>query len=75
MQEELLDEVNAWVVDNKEWLFSGVGVMLLAWVGRIILKRVQAEPSQTIRSGEGSTNIQSGRDAIIGATKKSHDTE
>ena len=63
----------AWLVDNKEWLFSGGGVVLVAWIIRIIFKKRQATSIQTIRSGHDSTNVQAGRDINVGTKKTSDD--
>lgn len=63
----------AWVIDNKEWLFSGVGLVVVAWVGRLIFKKTCTSSTQTIRSGDSSTNIQAGRDIHIGIKEKRND--
>ncbi|WP_353254247.1 hypothetical protein [Salinisphaera sp. PC39] len=70
-----MENVFAWVIDNKEWLFSGVGLAVVAWVGRLIFKKTSASSTQTIRSGDGSTNVQAGRDVNIGTKKKGNDAE
>lgn len=59
----------AWVIDNKEWLFSGAGLLVVAWMGRLIFKKRCSSSTQTIRSGDNSTNVQVGRDANIGIKK------
>lgn len=64
-----MEGVIEWIVDNKEWLFSGVGVVAVGWIARVLFKKLQVAPSQTIRSGDGSTNVQAGRDVNIGTTK------
>ena len=64
-----------WIIANKEWMFSGVGAVLVTWIAQFIVKRKQAASAQTIRSGKGSTNIQSGRDINIGTTEKKADAE
>ena len=55
-------KLGQWVLDNKEWLFSGIGGMLLIWIGRMLFNRRKAASSQRIRSGRNSTNLQAGRD-------------
>lgn len=55
----------AWVLENKEWLFSGVLVALplaiLGWIfGRRAVTRMQSQ-----RGGRSSTNIQAGGDAHV----------
>ncbi|NQU26581.1 MAG: hypothetical protein HQ567_35300 [Candidatus Nealsonbacteria bacterium] len=70
-----MEEFVAWVIDNKQWLFSGVGLVVVAWVGRLIFKKRYASSTQTIRSGDSSTNVQAGRDVNIGTKKKGNDVE
>jgi hypothetical protein len=68
-----LKEIVAWVCDNKEWLFSGAGLLVIGWVGRLFSKKRYASSIQTIRSGDGSTNVQAGRDVSIFTKKKGND--
>ena len=70
-----MEDFVAWVIDNVEWLFSGVGLVVVAWVGRLIFKKTYASSTQTIRSGDSSTNIQVGRDANVATRKKGKDVE
>ena len=65
----------AWVFDNKEWFFSGVGLPIVAWVGRVIFKKIYTSSAQSIRSGDCSTNIQAGRDVNMGTKTKGNDVE
>ena len=58
------------LIQNKEWLFSGGGIALLAWIGRILFTKRNASSEQTISSGDNSKNIQAGRDVNIRTTKK-----
>lgn len=57
-----------WIIDNKEWLFSGLGVAIIvglfAWSRQIKHRQVQ-------KGGHGSTNIQAGGDIDIGRRKDS----
>jgi len=69
-----LEEFVGWVIDNKQWLFSGVGLVVIAWVVRLIFRKRYASSTQTIRSGDSSTNVQAGRDVSVG-TKKRSDVE
>ena len=69
-----MEAISAWLISNKEWFFSGGGVVLVSWIGRILFKRMQESSTQTIRSGDGSKNVQAGRDVSIG-TKRSNDVE
>ena len=70
-----MDEFAAWVIDNKQWLFSGVGVVVVTLMGRLIFKKRYASSTQTIRSGDSSTNVQAGRDVNIGTEQKRSDVE
>ena len=54
-----------WIIANKEWLFSGVGVLVISLIVHIIYKYRQPEITQNIQSGDSSINIQSGRDINI----------
>lgn len=69
-----MEDFVAWVIYNKEWLFSGVGVAIFVWVGGLIFKKKHASSTQTIRSGDNSINVQAGQDVNI-ATKKGNDVE
>ncbi|MEW8051278.1 MAG: hypothetical protein AB2809_12965 [Candidatus Thiodiazotropha sp.] len=64
-----MDEFIKWLGANKEWIFSGVGVVLVAWIGRVIFQGRRAS-SQKIRSGDKSSNIQAGRDIRIETKSK-----
>ena len=70
-----MEGFSAWIINNKEWLFSGIGLAVVAWVGRLIFKQTFASSVQTIRSADGSTNVQAGRDVNIGTKKKGSDVE
>ncbi|GHA12580.1 hypothetical protein GCM10008090_23120 [Arenicella chitinivorans] len=63
------------VVANKEWLFSGVGVVVLACIGRFFFNKRSASLTQTIKSGNSSSNVQVGRDVNIGMKKTTKDVE
>ncbi len=65
----------AWCISNKEWFFSGGGVVLVSLVGRILFKRMRESSTQTIRSGDRSNNVQAGRDVYIGTKSKGNDVE
>ncbi len=53
-----------WLIQNKEWVFGGAGVAVIAAVVGL-LKRRSNGPSQNQRSGSNSTNIQAGRDISL----------
>lgn len=59
---------NIWklIVDNKEWAFSGVGVMLISIVLGFVFKNKSDDGKvQKIKSGKNSTNIQGGDNSHI----------
>ena len=64
-----------WVKNNKEWLFSGIGLAVLLMIGRVIYKGRQSGSDQKICSGSNSTNIQAGHDIKIGAESKQNGRE
>ena len=52
-----------WIIDNKEWLFSGIGVFVLSgFVTLLIKKRNNRTLKMKLRSGNNSKNIQVGGD-------------
>jgi len=69
-----LDKYITWIINNKEWLFSGAGLAILIWIYRLIIKKNKALFSQKIRAGASSANVQAGRDINI-AIKKKNDVE
>lgn len=48
-----------WLNENKEWVFSGIGVLLISWIFNIILKVMKKNnnKSTTQISGNNSTQI------------------
>lgn len=52
-----------WIVENKNWIFSGIGVFVIGLIINSIRK--QNTKSQIQKSGDNSINIQSGRDTNI----------
>jgi hypothetical protein len=56
--------VSDWIWQNKEWVFSGVGVAIVA--GVIAWFRRSPGSGQSQRSGKNSVNIQAGRDINLG---------
>ena len=47
-----------YLLDNKEWIFSGVGVAVISW----IIFRNSNNSSMSQKSGKNSTNVQVGGD-------------
>lgn len=65
----------AWIIENKEWLFSGVLVALpLALLGWILGKRAVAH-LQRQKGGQGSVNIQAGGNVHLGTRKPDDEAE
>lgn len=54
-----------WVIENKEWVFSGIGVFALSLVVTFILNRKKST-SQIQKSGKNSKNYQAAGDINIG---------
>lgn len=52
-----------WLLQNKEWVFSGIGVMVLGWIGKLMMgNREEKSSTQTTQSvvinnqvGQGTT--------------------
>ena len=47
-----------WMIDNSDWIFSGIGVLVLTVFGGVFFKKnVENRNMQSIKSGNNSTNI------------------
>jgi hypothetical protein len=56
-----------WIIENKDWLFSGVAIALpLAIVGWLFSSR---KNKQVQKGGDNSTNIQVGGNFKVGGSK------
>jgi hypothetical protein len=59
-----------WLEKNKEWIFSGIGVAIIGWIGAWIFLRQKPEKGgnkkQSQRSGSNSINIQAGDNIHLG---------
>jgi len=55
-----------WIIENKDWIFSGIGVFIISLVIGLFAKKYTSS-KQIQKSGANSTNYQSGRDINIGA--------
>jgi len=51
-----------WIVDNKEWFFSGAGIFILT----VIFSLFSKSTSMKQKSGKNSKNVQAKRDVNIG---------
>lgn len=51
-----------WINDNKEWFFSGVGVVIISGIFKLIFDRKKDTEGKSItytqHSGNNSTNVQ-----------------
>lgn len=56
-----------WIVDNKQWLFSGIGVAIITAVGWLLRKRFQAAPVEN-----GPATVTNQNTVIIGSVQESH---
>lgn len=55
-----------WIIENASWIFDGIGVTVLAAiVGLFFKKKLDNQNTQTINSGNNSTNIQGGKDVNV----------
>lgn len=68
-----MNDVMQWLSDSAPWLFSGIGVVIIGLICKKLFHKSTPQINQSISSGEKSTNIQSGRDVIIGNNKDSKD--
>lgn len=55
------------IADNKEWIFSGIGVTALLLFFKFFQK---SKPNQSQKSGKNSFSIQSGRDTNFYSSDK-----
>lgn len=58
-----------WILQNKEWIFSGIAVPLVGAIGFLVKKAMDKKEKeqvrQIIRSGDNSYNIQGGKDVNV----------
>lgn len=52
-----------WISTNKEWVFSGIGVLVITWIVGIIIflsNKKSSNPSKVVnqKAGKNSKNIQ-----------------
>lgn len=64
-----------WINQNKEWLFSGIGAVVLGGVFSFFKKKKDnsGKANQSIESGDNSQNYQSGNDMTINEKRNSHE--
>ncbi len=68
-----MHQILDWVVQNKQWLFSGVGIVIVSWLGRLIYRRAQSSSVQTIHSGRNSINVVAGKNAYVSTAREKRD--
>jgi hypothetical protein len=59
----------SYIINNKEWIFSGIGVSVLVWLYAVI-RRSKPSVKQTIKSGARSHNVQALGDINISTKRK-----
>ncbi|HEA30194.1 MAG TPA: hypothetical protein ENH91_09400 [Leeuwenhoekiella sp.] len=52
-----------WIIENKEWLFSGIGVLLISLILKLIFRK--RKPEQIQKGGKNSKNYQAGKNIKI----------
>jgi hypothetical protein len=62
-----MEEIWKWVIENKSWIFDGIGVAIITGLIAIFLRRRQKDEGtkQTQVSGDNSVNIQSAGNVTI----------
>lgn len=70
--------IRDWILSNKEWLFDGLGVVLLTGLGTLITKlfknqKYKDDITQSQSGGDNSINFQVGRNLNINAEKEETD--
>ena len=64
-----MDELWNWIILNKEWIFDGIGVLLvgslITFITFLVRRKNTAEKSQTQVGGDNSVNIQSAGNITI----------
>jgi hypothetical protein len=59
----------SYIINNKEWIFSGIGVSAIAWLYAAI-RRSKPSAKQTINSGARSKNVQALGNINISTNRK-----
>lgn len=62
-----------WILENKEWVFSGIGVFMITLIFGII--KTYKRTSQVQRSGDHCVNLQSTGNINYTANKKPGDKD
>lgn len=60
-----------WIIENKEWVFSGVGVFIASIIFTYFFKICKTNSiKQNIKSGKSSNNIQTSGNVTVNIGKK-----
>lgn len=70
MENEILKEIIKWIVNNKEWLFSGLGIIILGGVVKKFFFKNEPTLIHKQNVSENGMAVQAGRDVIIGIDEK-----
>ncbi len=54
-----------WIWNNKEWVFSGIGVFIIGLIITLFIKKNSKKITQKQKSGNNSTNFQIGGNVEI----------
>jgi hypothetical protein len=60
-----------WLIQNKEWIFSGIGLPISVWIINLIIKKkknpekLSTSQSLSQSGGNHSTNIQGGKNVNV----------
>ncbi len=58
-----------WIINNKEWIFGGIGVAVISAIISLVVALFKRKPKKTFdmiqKSGHNSTNIQIGGDCNV----------
>lgn len=61
-----------WIIQNKEWIFSGIGASFVIFLLSIWVKNTDSITKQTQSSGKNSINIQVGKDFNLNDSDSRH---
>lgn len=55
-----MHDLIAYIITNKEWIFSGVGILILGWIINLLFSKRKDNSKITLnqKSGSKSINIQ-----------------
>ncbi|EOW9174421.1 hypothetical protein [Vibrio cholerae] len=63
-----------WLIENKEWVFSGIGVFIVSIIFAYFFKKYNANNiRQSIKSGKSSNNIQTSGNVTVNIGRKNEE--